>query len=219
MGRNPAWIIPRIQAFLAARPGQRVRYVGEPIWAGRSAAEVREAARHEALINQAFGPARASILCPYDVARLAGQVLADAGRTHPELQHGPAVTPSPAYRGAALPPEFGLPLPPPPAGAETFRFRRDLAWVRALISGRARAAGLPPRRVRDLVLAAGELTANSIRHAGGSGSCASGPTRGSSSARWPTAGTSGIRLPGGSSRPRALRAGTGCGSCTRSVTW
>lgn len=169
MGRNPAWIIPRIQAFLAARPGRRVRYVGEPIWVGRSAAEVREAARHEALINQVFGPARASIMCPYDVARLPGQVLADAGRTHPELQHGRAVTPSPAYRGAALPPEFGLPLPPPPAGAETLRFRRDLAWVRALISGRARAAGLPPPRVRDLVLAAGELTANSVRHAGGSG--------------------------------------------------
>ncbi len=169
MGRNPAWIIPRIHAFLAARPGRHVRYIGEPIWAGRSAAEVREAARHEALINQVFVRAPASILCPYDVARLAGQVLADAGRTHPELQHGPAVTPSPAYRGAALPPEFGLPLPQPPAGAETFRFRRDLASVRTLISGRARAAGLPPRRVRDLVLAAGELTANSIRHAGGSG--------------------------------------------------
>ena len=35
--------------------------------------------------------------------------------------------------------------------------------------GVARAAGLPPPRVRDLVLAAGELTANSVRHAGGSG--------------------------------------------------
>jgi len=166
MGRNPAWIIPRIQALLTAKPGRRVRYVGEPIWAGRSAAEVREAARHEALINQAFGAAPASILCPYDVAHLAGQVLAGAERSHPALQRGPAVTPSPAYcAGAALPPEFGLPLPPPPPDAETFRFDRDLAWVRALIGARAAAAGLPPRRVHDMVLAAGELTANSVRYA------------------------------------------------------
>jgi anti-sigma regulatory factor (Ser/Thr protein kinase) len=170
MGRNPAWIIPRIQAFLAARPGRRVRYIGEPIWAGRTAAEAREAARHEALINQAFGTVPASILCPYDAAHLAGQVLAGAERSHPELQHGPAVTPSPVYcADAALPPELGLPLPPPPPDAQTFRFYRDLAWARALIGARACAAGLPPRRVSDVVLAAGELTANSVRHASGSG--------------------------------------------------
>ena len=51
LGRNPARIIPEVQAFLDKHPGQRVRYVGEPIWPGRSAAEICEATRHEALLN------------------------------------------------------------------------------------------------------------------------------------------------------------------------
>ncbi len=54
LGRNPARIIPEVQAFTDKHPGQRVRFVGEPIWPGRSAAEICEATRHEALLNLAF---------------------------------------------------------------------------------------------------------------------------------------------------------------------
>jgi len=39
LGRNPARIIPEVRAFLDKHPGQRARFVGEPIWLGRSAAE------------------------------------------------------------------------------------------------------------------------------------------------------------------------------------
>jgi MEDS: MEthanogen/methylotroph, DcmR Sensory domain len=53
LGANPAWIIPRVREFLDARPGRPVRYVGEPIWATRTAAELSEATRHEALLNRA----------------------------------------------------------------------------------------------------------------------------------------------------------------------
>src|SRR5215470_16042987 len=53
LGSNPARIIPKRRAFTDKHPGQRVRYVGEPIWPGRSAAEICEATRHEALVNLA----------------------------------------------------------------------------------------------------------------------------------------------------------------------
>ena len=65
LGRNPARIIPAIRRFTNAHPG-RTRFVGEPIWAGRTEAETREATRHEALINAAFAGVPTTILCPYD---------------------------------------------------------------------------------------------------------------------------------------------------------
>src|SRR5205085_1214785 len=71
LGRNPARIIPQVRSFADKHPGRRVRFVGEPIWPGRSPAEICEAARHEALLNLAFAPAEATILCPYDASGLA----------------------------------------------------------------------------------------------------------------------------------------------------
>jgi hypothetical protein len=54
LGRNPARIIPAIRRFTDSRRPRRTRFVGEPVWAGRSAAETAEATRHEALINTAL---------------------------------------------------------------------------------------------------------------------------------------------------------------------
>ena len=41
-GRNPARIVPLIRAFLDSHSERPVRFVGEPIWAGRTAAEIAE---------------------------------------------------------------------------------------------------------------------------------------------------------------------------------
>ena len=65
--------------------------------------------------------------------------------------------------------EPGPALAAPPAQAESFPFHRDLAPLRETVRVRARGAGLAPHRVVDLVLAVGEATANTVRHAGGSG--------------------------------------------------
>jgi anti-sigma regulatory factor (Ser/Thr protein kinase) len=161
LSRNPARIIPEVLSFIDKHPGQRVRCVGEPIWPGRSAAETREATRHEALVNLAFAREQTTLLCPYDASGLADSVLAGARRTHQE----PAVSGATAATWRDnLPPECDQPLGPPPMEAEAFAYETDLAPVRRLVERHAWRAGLGEDRTVDLVLAANEIAANTISH-------------------------------------------------------
>jgi anti-sigma regulatory factor (Ser/Thr protein kinase) len=165
MGANPAWIIPRVAAFADAHHGRAIRYVGEPAWETRTAAELCEATRHEALINLAFAGTATSMLCPYDRARLAPGVIDGAERTHPVLITGGRSRPSRSYPGAGLfPAGCDQPLPSPPGRAAALAYWDDLAHVRAFAAAQARRAGLAADRVRDLVIAVSELAANTWRH-------------------------------------------------------
>lgn len=170
MGSNPGRIIPRVLDFTGRHAGRRVRYVGEPIWASRGPAELREATRHEALINLAFAGADAEILCPYDTGSLTPAVLADARRTHPLLlsDSGPGTSAEYAVP-FRLPSSCSVPLPAPPYTAMSYTYRTDLSQVRALVQKHAREAGLPDPRVSDLVLAVSEVAANTLRHTPSSG--------------------------------------------------
>jgi anti-sigma regulatory factor (Ser/Thr protein kinase) len=164
VGRNPARIIPEMRAFLDRHDGRRVLVVGEPLWPARSPAEMREVTRHEALINLAFSGSAATVVCAYDAARLPSSVLADAWRTHPAyLADGRAVTTG-TRTPWELPRDCDLPLPPPPADAETVRYEIDLAPVRRLVERHARHTALGADRAADLVLAASELAANTLGH-------------------------------------------------------
>jgi anti-sigma regulatory factor (Ser/Thr protein kinase) len=169
MGKNPARIIPVLRAFCDRHPGRRVRYLGEPAWPSRSAAELQETARHEALVNLAFADARISILCPYNSALLPQSVIADARATHPaELRSG-AECASPSYREPVdYLAKLDKPLLAPPA-AEALEYSRDLRPVRALVAAAGRRAGLDPSRCTDLVIAASEIAANTLRHTSGTG--------------------------------------------------
>ena len=84
-GRNPARIIPAVRSFIDQHPGRRIRFIEEPVWPGRSAAERYEVARHEALINFAFAGTAASILCLYAADGLADSVAGTVRHTHPEI--------------------------------------------------------------------------------------------------------------------------------------
>lgn len=166
LGRNPARIIPKVREFVDAHPGEHVRYVGEPIWDTRTPAELREATRHEALINLAFAGANAAILCPYDAIRLPSAVIADARRTHPTLVADGAAAPSPVYAGPEnLPASCQTSLVPPPDDAMSLRYTTDLPAVRAEVEKRARQAGLSEAKIVDLVLAVSEVAANTVKHA------------------------------------------------------
>jgi anti-sigma regulatory factor (Ser/Thr protein kinase) len=170
VGRNPARIIPEVRAFVDKHAGQPVRVAAEPVWPGRSAAEICEVIRHEALANLAFPEPHVTAMCAYDLARHEPSVIAAAGRTHPEHVAGGSLVPMPrAPQPWAIPQECDLPLPPPPASAEGLGYRTDLGPVRRLVESHARHARLAVERVADLVLAASEVAANTLDHTGAGG--------------------------------------------------
>ncbi|TQM31929.1 anti-sigma factor RsbA family regulatory protein [Nocardia bhagyanarayanae] len=172
-GRNPGRIIPKVlRGFADAHPEGRVRIIGEPIWAGRSAVEYPACAQHEALINAAFEGRAVTILCPYDEVRLDAGVLADARITHPTLISDGREAASDVYDWQAIVARYNESLPVAPDAA-VFPFGVDeLRAVRHFAVEQAGRLGLRGERLQDAELAVGELTTNSVVHGGGSGTCA-----------------------------------------------
>lgn len=170
VGRNPSCIIPAIRAFVDEHSADRVSFVGEPIWPGRTAAEVAEATRHEALINAAFEATGAEVLCPYDVAGLDADVVADALRTHPEvLDHAGRRRASRRYEDPEVVWHSVRELPTAPPDAMSFVVvQADLPALRQAARDLAIDMRLPRDREDDLLVAVTELATNSIRHGGGS---------------------------------------------------
>ena len=158
-GRNPARIIPVWRDFVAEHArSPAMRGIGEPVWPGRSEAELGECDRHESLLNLAFaddeGGGEFNLLCPYDARALGPDVLAAARRNHPEIINGNDCEPSPDYLAPADAPDpFAGSLPRPPASADRLRFGaaelsnvRRLTWSRA---ARRRLRRGAPERPRD----------------------------------------------------------------------
>jgi anti-sigma regulatory factor (Ser/Thr protein kinase) len=170
LGRNPGRIIPAMLDFARAHAGQRVRYLSQPFWAGRSAAETAEVMRHEALVNLAFAQADVSIVCLYDAAGLDSQVASAIEQTHPALHRDGQVRASACYAGPGqVPPAFNRPLAPASPQGTPVTYRHDLYPVRAHVARCARQAGLTADRAGDLVIAANEVAANTLSHTVGSG--------------------------------------------------
>jgi anti-sigma regulatory factor (Ser/Thr protein kinase) len=169
LGRNPARLISALRGFADRYPRRRVRYLAEPAWAGRSGAELREIAKYESLLNQAFADADVTALCLYNAAELSGAVIADACRGHPTVRHAGRDDANADYRGpAAAPDSLTTPLLAPPT-ARVLSYDGDLRSVRALVADVTGQAGLSPGRSTDLVIAASEVAANTLRHTSGGG--------------------------------------------------
>jgi anti-sigma regulatory factor (Ser/Thr protein kinase) len=171
LGRNPARIIPAWRRFLDAHQmrGRAPRGIGEPIWPGRCDAELDECARHERLVNVAFGggpPWR--LMCTYDLDALSESELLAAQHSHPFTCVGAKRRANDAFLAACDP--YAGELSPPPAHRRELRFGAGaLVEVRKAVAGWTSATRLAPKRVADLVVAVNELASNSVRHAGGSG--------------------------------------------------
>jgi anti-sigma regulatory factor (Ser/Thr protein kinase) len=174
LGGNPACIIPAWRRFLAvSAPDERpVRGIGEPIWAGRSEAELTECQRHESLLNLAFEDGRAwRLLCPYDVEALDDSVIESARRSHPfVVQQGDSQI-NPAYVPRSKGPSiFDGILPAPSTRPRELTFiGGELGNLRRFVSQGAADASLEQGRAEDLVLAVNELATNSLCHGGGEG--------------------------------------------------
>jgi anti-sigma regulatory factor (Ser/Thr protein kinase) len=174
LGRNPARLIPVWRDFVDENRwlDRPVRGIGEPIWPGRSAAEIDECQRHEALLNVAFAGAPAwSLLCSYDSGALADDVLEAARGCHPYVARGGMSHENAECADLDLPPSpFSGVLPPRPTGSTELGFDRGtLSELRGIVSSEADAAGLSGSRRDDLVTAVNELAANSILYGGGGG--------------------------------------------------
>ena len=171
LGRNPARIIPAWKEFLDDHlaAGNGVRGVGEPIFRGRSDAELDECHRHEALLNRAFdGSGDWRLLCPYDVTSLDPSVIKQAHWNHPIVSDGRAQASCVDYRHGLSP--FEGELPTPPADHAVLPFETGpLRDLRAMVSAQSAHAGLDADRTADLLLAVNELATNSLRHGGGQG--------------------------------------------------
>jgi anti-sigma regulatory factor (Ser/Thr protein kinase) len=170
VGANPGRLIGHWRRFIASNAGSpALRGLGEPSYPGRSAAEHDECRRHEALVNIAFdGALDLWFLCCYDAEALPAAVVEGARATHPLIAEGGTQHSSDRYTrvNGVLSGE----LPPAPADAQELAFAAgDGRKVRAFAEQAARSVDLRPQGVENVVFAAGELTANSVRHAGGGG--------------------------------------------------
>ncbi len=151
--------------------GRPVRGIGEPVWPGRSEAELIECQHNESLLNAAFaGEPAWRLLCR---VRLRGALTggargrpADASADREEVNGESLTYVSPAEG----PGQVQGPLSEPSIAPDELAFGADtLTEARRLVYRQAMDAGLAPARTSSLVLAVNELATNSVRHAGGRG--------------------------------------------------
>ncbi|TQM84443.1 anti-sigma regulatory factor (Ser/Thr protein kinase) [Saccharothrix saharensis] len=168
-GRNPGRIIPGVlRRFADRHPGEHVRIIGEPIWAGRTDAEYPACAQHEALINLAFADRDITIACPYDTASLDEHVVADALATHPLVWETDRRYGSDHYAPDAVVDRYNQPFDVvPDAVTLEVTTSAGIRDARRFATGQAGRLGLSDDRTADLALITTELVVNSLRHAGG----------------------------------------------------
>jgi anti-sigma regulatory factor (Ser/Thr protein kinase) len=169
LGRNPARILPRWRQFVSEHAGEPLFGIGEPVWPGRSASELDECHRHEALINLALAGTDMHLVCPYDASTLGDEELAVAEHTHPHVVERGTSRPSERYRDDLVIDLTGD-LSPPPTKAVTIPFGpHELSHARHAVADASATRLLSPMRVDDMVLCVSELASNAIEHGAGHG--------------------------------------------------
>ncbi len=172
-GRNPSRLIPTVSAWLEDRQAgaeARARVISESIWPDRDDVETAECLRHEALVNHALADEAVSLLCPFDVAHLGGEVIVGVELTHPRLIDEAGVRDSERY-GDPLQVARGD-LWPQRAPAEpicSLDFDGDLWALRHSLAELEMLRELSPVRREDLIFAVNEAASNAVRH--GDGTC------------------------------------------------
>jgi anti-sigma regulatory factor (Ser/Thr protein kinase) len=165
--RNPGCLL-QIQQDWIRDNSRPVRLISEPLWPGRSPAEVVEVFRHEALVNYAMADARASLLCPYDAEHLSADALEGAQLTHPWLINEGLPEASPLYRDPLD--TFSAhrwPQPPPREPVDELPFTGDLHALRQAVSDDRVAGSLGRGRRGDLVFVINEAATNAVKHCDG----------------------------------------------------
>jgi anti-sigma regulatory factor (Ser/Thr protein kinase) len=165
LGRNPARIIPVLRDWIDRSQGPG-RIVCEPIWPGRSQAELVEVLRHEALVEAAFAEAPVKLICVYEEPPLPA-----CARTWLERSHHALGRARGSLQERALKPhpvsellDVGPPLEAPCGPVERVPVTRDLSMMRRQVRASRAASLLPPSRCQEFVLAVSEAAANAIQY-------------------------------------------------------
>jgi anti-sigma regulatory factor (Ser/Thr protein kinase) len=158
----------------AARARRPVRVYGEMVALLWEADLVSAAIEVEAMWNELTAQYDFSLLCGYSQRSVGGDGYLDdvteVCRLHTHVIGAPPGAGIDSLaRSATSGSWIDQPLSSPPADAVVLRYRADLAYVREFAAVHGRQAGLPPHRVNDLILAVGELTANTLAHTSGPG--------------------------------------------------
>ncbi len=174
LGANPARIIPAWREFVEvhAPQGVPIRGVGEPVWAGRRAAEILECQLHEALLNLAVAPDTPLwLVCPYDLSSLDAEVIVEAHRSHPAVidrnDYRGSTSYGGAYHAGAM---FGQHLPEPCVPVEhRIVTESNCHELTGWLYLRAAAAGLSEDRADRLSAAVHEISRGGLRDGDGDG--------------------------------------------------
>lgn len=154
------------------RSGARaLRILGEPIGERSNADDVDRWTTLENATNSLMGDIPVSRMCPYDLRNpMVNRSCVEA--SHPHLAQGADFVRSVNYieAQAYATSRYATPLAVPTSGLHGRAFDKDsLGEARALLRRSADEMGLDAAGVMDLVIAAGEATANAVEHGGGSG--------------------------------------------------
>lgn len=170
VGANPNCLLELYQEWIEAHDS-RVRVLEEGIWPDRSYPEIVECLRHQALLNDELGSCPASILCLYDAARLAPEVLAGAELTHPSLMNADGVRRSSSRYGVPLEVYAGTHWPQEAAKPPVSKlaFDGDLHALRQSVAADPIVAKLSAERRADLVFAVNEAATKTVEY--GDGEC------------------------------------------------
>jgi anti-sigma regulatory factor (Ser/Thr protein kinase) len=172
VGANPARIIGLWHSFLAEhRYAQAARGIGEPIYAGRSPAELEECQLHESLLNVALRPPGDFwLLCPYDVDSLPDDVVAAAFRSHPYVVSQSQRQQSLTYRPPDPARVLSGRLSPVPSDSINVGFGHgDLAELRHFVARYALDRLFVAAQVGEIEIVVNEIATNAIQHGGGHG--------------------------------------------------
>jgi anti-sigma regulatory factor (Ser/Thr protein kinase) len=164
---QPTRTIAAYTSFIADHPGARIRVLAEPGWARGAPTEIAEWTRYESIVNQAFAPIDATVLCLYDRRTTAADVLDGVLCTHPELlgEAGPQANDAYLDPCAVYAEVDRQPLPPVPAHARSMPVDSiDLCALRAFVGDHAEGHGISSARLHDLLVATTEVATNAIRH-------------------------------------------------------
>ena len=156
-----------------ARPEvELVRVVAElPL--ARTAQEQEDWARYESMVNEALAGYPLWVVCGYDRRVHPEHVVAGAQHTHPLVSSGAELDPGVGYMetDTLVAPPLRRQHPHPVGGAPLARLivttEPELAGLRRLVAGAARAGGLSPLTVDDVTVAVGELARDGLRRGEG----------------------------------------------------